>query len=166
MRITISLLLLLAVFLLNAQRLRFQDPALKLSFKKPSSWEVFDNGYIIKVAPSAKDTLSVYLTITYFTPPVPIEGLSEEDLATLIPESSVATQFEYFPLSTKSVRLFREEIKWRSSKDQISEYRFYSKSHLGENWEIVATAPAKNYDQYRPTFERIINSIKARRNSK
>ena len=163
MRIITSLLLVSCISSINAQRVKFQDPELRFSFKKPSSWEIFDNGYIIKASPSVKDTSTIYLTITYFTPPKPMEGLSEEDLATLIPESSVATQFQDFPDSKQFIRLFNRKVKWKVAQHNDLELRFYGVTHLEERWEVVASAPKSRYSYYHEAFHKMVKSLKAKR---
>lgn len=66
MRNTISLVLLISSFFSFSQRISFEDPDLTFSFKKPKNWEVFDDGYVVKVSPSARDTANIYFAITYF----------------------------------------------------------------------------------------------------
>ncbi len=66
MRNTISLLLLALSFSGFGQRISFEDPDLTFSFKKPKDWQVFDDGYVVKISPSAQDTANIYFSITYF----------------------------------------------------------------------------------------------------
>ncbi|MEQ9022242.1 MAG: hypothetical protein RLN82_05720, partial [Pseudomonadales bacterium] len=73
MRSIISLLLLSAIsFSGFAQRVTFNDPDLTFSFKKPKDWQVFDDGYVVKISPSAQDTANIYFSFTYFESAQPI----------------------------------------------------------------------------------------------
>ena len=163
MRSIISFLLLGLSFLAYAQRTKFQDPELKLSLKKPPGWEIFDNGYVIKVAPSAKDTATTFLTVTYFTPAVPIGEFSEEEFPPLIPESSVAFQFEDFPESKESIKLLKKKVKWRIKGKEGTEFRFYETQYVGQHWEVVVSAPKERNATYQPLFEKIIRSLRAKK---
>ncbi|WP_436517442.1 hypothetical protein [Ekhidna sp. To15] len=81
MRITISLFLLVSTLFSFSQRVTFEDPDLTFSFKKPKNWEVFDDGYLVKVSPSSKDSADIYFTITYFENAQPFGELPSAERA-------------------------------------------------------------------------------------
>ncbi|WP_462248072.1 hypothetical protein [Ekhidna sp.] len=66
MRIITSLFILVLSNIAYSQRLSFEDPDLTFSFEKPKEWEVYDDGYVVKVSPSVLDSANIYFTITYF----------------------------------------------------------------------------------------------------
>lgn len=164
MRITISVILIVCFFLSNAQRVKFDDPELSFSFKKPSSWVVFDNGYVIKVSPSVRDSATTYLTITYFSPPTPVGGYLDEDIPVPIPEASVATQFEDLPQSLETTKFFKSKAKWRTAINNSGlTLRFYDQLYLGQHWEIVSCAPQELGNEYESVFKKIVKSIRAKK---
>lgn len=146
MRITISLLLIFSSLFTFSQRVSFEDPDLTFSFKKPKSWQVFDDGYVVKVSPSARDSANTYFTITYFENAQPY-GL----LPTATPASSTkAADFNTVKIAGESAKQFEESAK----NEYLNKYQF---TKYGQRFEIKTSS---TYPKANRTFRKIIRSIR------
>lgn len=161
MRITISILALFFIQTVLAQRISFDDPDLTFSIKKPKDWEIFDNGLVVKLAPSPKDSSHTYLTITYFQAPSPI-NLMDSDMPQLIPfeSSSEIKKGEGkkapFKIAKAEAMLFESQVKG----DQALQIRNYTFKRMGQDWEVVTSAPLAQSSAIDRQFERIMKSLK------
>ncbi|WP_420575856.1 hypothetical protein [Ekhidna sp.] len=77
MRQFLFLAFLFQVFILFSQRVSFNDPDLSFSFKKPSKWELVDDGFNISMYPKKPVEEIQQINITYF------EAASEESFDTV-----------------------------------------------------------------------------------
>ena len=164
MKTLTALILVGFFFTASAQRVKFQDPDLKFSFRKPKSWQTFDNQYVIKISPSAKDTSTIYLCSTYFAPPMPMDGILNEDISALLPTASVANRFADISESNEYIRLFKRKVKWKSKTVDHILFKFYQTTYLGQKWEVVTAAPIHNYARFEGDFEKAISSLRAKAN--
>ncbi|WP_424961893.1 hypothetical protein [Ekhidna sp.] len=156
MRNTISLLALItSISVVFSQRITFNDPDLTFSLKKPKSWEVFDNGYVVKVSPSAIDTTDVYFTITYFESPTPI-GSYSEIIDTPLPEKSLE---ETAPQKVVTIGQYRLTMESREAIRDGTSFiqQKYEFDHLGQSWEITTCTPEPKVQKL---FKRMIKSLR------
>ena len=146
MRNTISLFLLLSALSTFAQRVSFEDPDLTFSFKKPKNWQVFDDGYVVKVSPSAADSATIYFTITYFENAQPFGLFSNARPA----DSPKVLDFETIKIAGKEAKV----RKWVEGKAYLHAYTFRK---YGQHFQLkTATLDPQN----QRIFRRIIKSIK------
>ncbi|MEQ6166730.1 hypothetical protein AAOE16_06000 [Ekhidna sp. MALMAid0563] len=159
MRSTISLLVfIVSISSAFSQRITFDDPDLTFSFKKPKGWEVFDNGYVVKISPSAVDTADIYFTITYFESPTPI-GSFREIIDTPFPDKPLeeAAPQRIVNIGQYQLRMeSRDAIKEETSFIQ-QKYQF---DHLGQSWEITTFAPEPKAPKLHKLFKRMIKSLR------
>ncbi len=140
MRITISLFLLTTTLVSFSQRVSFEDPDLTFSFKKPKNWQVFDDGYVVKVSPSAKDSATVYFTLTYFEYAQPIGALptakpanhsDEEDYVQTKVAGAAAKQRERMDGELTIINYtfvkFGQSFYLKTSTDNIADQRIFRK---------------------------------------
>lgn len=149
MRIIISFFLLASAFLSFSQRVSFEDPDLTFSFKKPKNWQMIDNGYEVKVYPSAKDSSSTYFTITYFEDAKPSGefnlGQHEEAL-----KSARPLNFKIAGVPAKYAS--------RNDKERIiTRYQFYK---FGQRFELKTSFSETNKSKNERVFKRMIRSVK------
>lgn len=146
MRIITSLLIIFISQTSFSQRVEFEDPDLTFSFKKPKGWEVFDDGYVVKVSPSAKDSASTYFTITYFENAQPYGSFPTAELAdeTLTP-------------STQTYQIAKEETKLREKREGDQQVKLYSFMKYGQRFEIKTASSSEVNERF---FQKIIRSIK------
>ena len=149
MRSIISALITIMSLVTLAQRVTFNDPDLTFSFKKPKSWEVFDDGYSVKASPSAADSSNFFFSITYFESPTPAGemtiGLTSSD--------------EFSPDGDASFKIGGEKATYqRIIKDnkQSTLYRFYK---LGQRFEVTVVSNS-SYKKGTKTLRKIIKSIR------
>ncbi|MEO9482065.1 MAG: hypothetical protein ABJG47_01380 [Ekhidna sp.] len=146
MRIIISLIFLLVTLTSFSQRISFEDPDLVFSFEKPKKWEVFDDGYVVKVSPSEKDTASTYFTITYF-----------ED----------AESFGFFPrtepainphdIASPKINIDGEVASLVEKKQDNSFLNTYTFQKYGQRFEIKTLAASPKTKRI---FRKIIRSLR------
>ena len=167
MRSTISfLLILLITFPILAQRVEFEDPDLTFSFKKPKKWELIDDGYVVKVSPSIRDTATVYVSFTYFESPSAIDYSSLEadtDVPVLVPMQS-SDEYDDFSESGNPIKIAGEKGSW-SEKEITKEglqlkKRIYGFKKNNQRWKIAVSAPHSSFGSYERLFNRIIKSLK------
>ena len=159
MRSIISLLaFFFSVSIAISQRVSFDDPDLTFSFKKPKDWQLFDDGYYVKLSPSVEDTAHTYFTITYFETPKPIGSYNE------VPQAELTDQTTSQPSDKKKVKIGQYHLStWTSSfdlKDQSCLLRKYQFDHLGQSWEIVTSSPKSNTQKLDKLYKRIIKSLR------
>jgi len=148
-----------------SQRVTFQDPDLSFSFKKPKNWEFFDNGYVIKVSPSAADSSTTYLTLTYFSSPKPMGGYGAnefpESLNTVNPADNIGSQPEK---NGPSEKILGNDVQSREFiQDQEGEdlkVRTYTFREAGQQWEIIASAPKGEGKKFNKVFRKIMRSLR------
>lgn len=159
MRSLISSWFLIITFTSFSQRVTFDDPDLSFSFKKPKNWQIVDDGYVIKIAPTFADTATTYLSLTYFEDPAPLNELSSEGMAVHLPEY----QLQEIPfgeevnLGTYLTRMTSTRLLTDDDVSLIQKmYRF--KDH-GQQWEIITSYKASER-KMNHTFEKVIKSLK------
>ncbi len=144
MRNTISLIFLFTCLFSYSQRVSFEDPDLTFSFVKPKKWEVFDDGYVVKVSPSAKDSASTYFTITYFEDAqsfglFPIAGV----------EGDVAT-------ASSKMKIDGAPAKYDTKVKNGTQLGSYTFMKYGQRFELKT---ASNHKKQNRIFRKIIRSI-------
>ena len=147
MRNTISALLLCVSFGCFSQRVSFNDPDLTFSFKKPKSWQVFDDGYLVKVAPSAVDSSDVYFSITYFEDAKPLDGLGFPSDTN---KQDSTGQF------TKIDKIQATYFVEKNARSELKKFHFYKK---GQRFEVETKHKPENKDQNH-TLWKMVKSIK------
>ena len=147
MRIIISLLLIFSTILTFSQRVSFEDPDLTFSFKKPKSWQVFDDGYVVKVSPSVADSASIYFTITYFENAQPFGSWPT---ATPASKTSENTDFTTVKIAGENARKFEESIESLS----LNRYQF---TKYGQQFVLKTSSTSPKTNRI---FRKIIRSIK------
>lgn len=145
MRITISLILLFSCFFAFSQRVSFEDPDLTFSFVKPKKWEVFDDGYVVKVSPSAQDSASTYFTITYF-----------EDAQSfgLFPNAGTKNKISN---SSSKIKIDGEPAKAEIKMINGSHKGSYTFMKYGQRFELKTATTQKRQNR---VFRKIIRSIR------
>lgn len=159
MQSTISLIVFIAsITFVSAQRITFDDPDLTFSFKKPKSWEVFDNGYVVKVSPSARDTSDVYFTITYFESPTPMGSFSEvmdiplQEKPVKAPEPQKTVNIGQYLLKMESTIATEDSGAYMQHRYQFD--------HHGQSWEITTCTPESKAKKLHKLFKRMIKSLR------
>ena len=164
MRSIISLLVLLSAVGLNAQRIYFEDPGLKFSFKKPKNWVVTDDGYVIKVSPFMRDTAHTFITMTYFDYPEPSSNEDGTFFSVITIESEAKEEFKDHMWSDDHVVICDKKVLWKramvSKDDVLLERRFYDFDLDRKNWEIVTSVPKADDKRYRKKLLSIIKSFR------
>lgn len=156
MRSTISLLVfIVSISSAFSQRITFDDPDLTFSFKKPKGWEVFDNGYVVKISPSAVDTADIYFTITYFESPTPIGSFSEI-IETPLPDRPLE---EAAPQKIVNIGQYQLKMESRKAIKEGTSFiqRKYQFDHLGQSWEITTCTPESKVQKL---FKKMIKSLR------
>lgn len=166
MRTIIRLFVLVLATSSMAQRVEFNDPDLTFSFKKPKSWELIDDGYVVKVSPTVADTASIYVSFTYFQSPSAIDYTmleADTEVPTLIPMNSV-DEYNNHPESGEKIKIAKEEGRWSATEVMengiVYVRRIYHVSTYGQRWDIVSNVPKADVSAYNRTFSRIIKSLK------
>ncbi|MEP1033721.1 hypothetical protein [Ekhidna sp.] len=149
MRITISLILIASYFFSFCQRISFEDPDLTFSFKKPKNWEVFDDGYVVKASPSARDSADTYFTITYFEFAQPSGSFPTA--------KPVIESFDKGFTKTKINGIKAKCIEIKNGEYRTNEYEFVK---YGQRFEIKTSA---RDPQINRIFRKIIRSILIKR---
>lgn len=150
MRNTISLLLFLLSFYALGQRVSFEDPDLTFSFKKPKNWHVFDDGYVVKVAPSVKDSASTYFSITYFEDAQPSRDIQFAD--------SIDSTSNPCLGKTKIAGVLTKYCVETTSNAIQTQYHF---TKYGQRFELVTLQPSPIKDPRNiVVFNHIIRSIR------
>ncbi|WP_425392530.1 hypothetical protein [Ekhidna sp.] len=163
MRTIISLLLLFVFhFFAVGQRVSYDDPDLTFSFKKPKNWEVFDNGYVVKLSPSVHDTSNTYFTITYFEDASPL-GVSKA------PEIMQPEDYTVTELPTPNVvEVGKYELQTGTTRAIIHQESYHQQRYLFNNynqrWEIITSAPESEKKKYEVIFKRVIKSLRITQN--
>lgn len=154
MRIIISLTLLWFTVSAPAQRITFQDPDLTFSIKKPKSWEVFDDGYVVKVSPSMQDTASTYFSITYFEGAQPYgEVLFEEQL-----------QLDIKPIPIGKAKIAGEPASYFETTDERSLTRMYRFTKYDQRFELVTKSPISS--EHSRQLSSLVRSVKVLKNQR
>ncbi|WP_370089800.1 hypothetical protein [Ekhidna sp.] len=152
MRIIISLTLLLLIVSASAQRVTFDDPDLTFSIKKPKGWEVFDDGYVVKVSPSMQDTASTYFSITYFEGAQPYgEIIFEEQL-----------QLDIKPAPTGKTKIAGEPASYFEAIDEKSATIIYTFSKYNQRFELVTKSPITS--EHSRQLNSLVRSVKVSKN--
>lgn len=146
MRIITSLLIFSISLASYCQRVEFKDPDLTFSFKKPKGWEVFDDGYVVKVSPSAQDSASIYFSITYFENAEPYGSFP-----------TVQPADDNFEPSTETLQIAKETADLRKKNENDWQIRLYSFMKYGQRFEIKTVSSSEVHE---PSFQKIIRSIK------
>lgn len=149
MRNTISLLLILISISALSQRVSFDDPDLTFSFKKPKNWQVFDDGYYVKVSPSVTDSSSTYFTITYFENPEPYGN----DLSLGLGDPNSVDNLEI-----ASFTIVKETVKLEELVEANSKQTTYFFSKYGQNF-VVKTSVPKDQKKTNRLILKMIRSI-------
>lgn len=166
MQTIIRLFVLLLATSSLAQRVEFNDPDLTFSFKKPKSWELIDDGYVVKVSPTVADTASIYVSFTYFQSPSAIDYTmleADTEVPTLIPMNSV-DEYNNHPESGEKIKIAKEEGRW--SATEVTENgivyvrRIYHITTYGQRWDIVTNVPKKEENAYHKKLLSIVKSLK------
>ena len=149
MRNTISLLLLFLTISGFGQRMTFEDPDLTFSFKKPKNWQVFDDGYVVKVSPSVKDSADTYFSITYFEDAQPFG------------ESLFADAGENQSNESGTAKITGETAIYHKKTETGLIHTSYTFKKYDQRFEIITMQPApiKN-PRNLEIFKRIIRSIR------
>lgn len=150
MRIIISLALFFMVLSVPAQRVSFDDPDLTFSFKKPKGWQVFDDGYVVKVAPSESDTAIIYFSITYFEDARP---KSETDLDFLHDGSNDESR----PTQPIKIAGTDGQFFFEEKANSVSAEYYFKK--LGQRFEIFTLHPSEDREMEK-TLRKIVRSVK------
>lgn len=145
MRISISLILLIVSIPTFSQRVTFEDPDLTFSFKKPKKWQVFDDGYVVKVSPSAKDSAQVYFTITYFENAQPVG---------LFPSAQPANSVE--EVIFEKIKIDGEYARRSEKSENDTHQQHYTFMKYGQRFEINTSAQSEETNRI---FRKIIRSI-------
>ncbi len=148
MRSTISLLLISISIVGFSQRVSFEDPDLTFSFKKPKTWQVFDDGYSVKVAPSASDSSHTFLSITYFEDARPLGGIGSFS-------KSTGRQATTYTRKIDGVAATFEIHKTKNIEKRI--YHFYK---YNQRFEVITSLPGKTALRNHRTIKNIIRSIR------
>ncbi|WP_420318068.1 hypothetical protein [Ekhidna sp.] len=159
MRTIISFFLITTVTsFLVAQRLKFNDPDLSFSLKKPKSWQVFDNGYVVKLSPSANDTSSIYFTITYFEDASPLGG--NETLQIIQPKEYVITELP----TPNTIKIGKYQLQTGTTRAFINDNYYHQQRYIfnnnGQRWEIITSARESEKKELEKIFNRMIKSLK------
>ncbi|MEO9871072.1 hypothetical protein [Ekhidna sp.] len=152
MKSIISLLLITVSFAALSQRVQFEDPDLTFSFKKPKGWEVFDDGYLVKVSPSINDSSRNYFTITYFEDSQPFGGVN-------LLHSATALQQEKGAYKTTGIKIDGVQAKYSEQKNKNTLVRLYTFYKYDQRFEIYTSIfPSDNSTISRKT-RKIVRSI-------
>lgn len=154
MRQLLFLLFLTTTITSLAQRISFEDPDLTFSFKKPNDWQVFDDGYAVKVSPSPKDTTNTYFSITYFEDAQPFgifpltDGLESADG----PKKK--------PISYRG-KIAGENAKYLETRTGNSIQTIYLFYKFGQRFQVITKEPLNGEDKKNErVFNRMIRSIR------
>ena len=166
MRILISSLIILVSALTSfGQRVAFEDPDLTFSFKKPKHWELFDDGLVVKISPSKRDSASIYMTLTYYEDAIPIDG---QENALLVKPNEAAEAIPELPTSNE-VKIGKYMLKTGSKQTLIDGesylYQRYVFKNYEQRWEIITSRPEEEQEQYSKVFQRVIKSLKITTNN-
>ena len=151
MRSTISIVFLLLITSLSAQRITFNDPDLSFSFKKPKNWQVFDDGLVVKVSPSATDSAHTYFSITYFEDAEPFGGFPSVESQPGTPSEDLT------PYSKKIAGKEANYQRVRGSNEQSATYVFHT---FGQRFRIMTVQPLPEDAGITQAFNRMIRSLK------
>lgn len=165
MRQFLFLAFLFQVFILFSQQVSFNDPDLTFSFKKPKNWKVFDDGYVIKVSPSAADTSTIYLSLTYFSSPKPMGGYVSGESPESLKNVSLTTNIESQTAKHgPSEKIMGQEVQ---SKEYIQNQdgenlniRVYTFQEANQQWEILTSAPKDERKKSNKEFRKIMRTLR------
>lgn len=163
MRTTISLVLLLFYLTASSQRVSFDDPDLNFSFKKPRSWELIDDGYVVKISPTLQDTAELFMTITYFEAPSLFGTSTNPDLPQVIPFDS--PNEDYGTVKDEgTIQINKVQAQYSTTHitkgSMMIEIRNYQFSKLGQSWELVTSSPTDVSKSSSKQFNRILKSLR------
>jgi len=150
----IALISLLFALDIHAQRITFEDPGLTFSLKKPKGWEVFDNGYVVLISPSAKDTATTFFSITYFEDAKPIgDSYVESDLIQVQEQKPKNLQPNPF-------RIAKEESAFK--EESIDEYlrTTYTFTKFDQQFFIITNQVSATDNKRQINFRRMLKSIR------
>ncbi|MEQ9465874.1 MAG: hypothetical protein RLN88_00600 [Ekhidna sp.] len=133
-----------------SQRITFNDPDLSFSFKKPKDWQVFDDGLVVKVSPSAADSSRTYFSITYFED---AEPFGEFPLVESQPETPPENLTPY----PKKIAGQDAKYQENNSNELSATYVFYT---FGQRFLIVTVQSLPEDQAVSQAFNRMIRSIK------
>ncbi len=146
MKNIISLLLFFTSIGCFSQRLSFDDPDLTFSFKKPKRWEVFDDGYLVKISPSTLDSADTFFSFTYFEDAKPFDGMG----------SALGSTND---LKKHSIKIDKVQASYtisQNAKKEIREYQFYKK---GQRF-VVKTGKIMENKSTSRSLEKLVKSIR------
>lgn len=147
MRIFASLIMLFLATQCVAQTIVFEDPDLTFSIKKPKKWQVFDDGYVVKLSPSVSDSATLYVSLTYFEAP------KVYDLFDSFEGDSKETE-------EKTVRLKKLDVSQEdTSTDDLIKSK-YTFRVFGQEFLIRTSAPAPLRPKQRKVFRKIVRSVR------
>lgn len=161
----LSLTLVLFTLASFSQRVLFNDPDLSFSFKKPKNWKVFDDGYVIKVSPSAADTSTIYLSLTYFSSPKPMGGYSSSEFPESLKHMNPTTNIESQPgKHGPSEKIMGQKVQ---SKEYLQNQdgenlniRVYTFQEANQQWEILTSAPKDERKKLNKEFRKIMRTFR------
>ncbi|MEO1254798.1 MAG: hypothetical protein AAFY41_07935 [Bacteroidota bacterium] len=146
--ITSGLLIIISVACFS-QRVYFEDPDLTFSFKKPKNWQVFDNGYVVKVAPSVSDSAHTYFSITYFESPKPWGEWGFETT----PNTDIKTE-------RSNLKIASENATYKTDDTEGMIIRNYSFNKYNQRFEIIVSAKRQSFKKLNRVYKRIIRSTR------
>ncbi len=146
MRSIISLVLLSISLNVFSQRISFEDPDLTFSFKKPKNWEVFDDGYVVKLSPSVQDSANFFLTFTYFEDAQAVGFITN----TASVNSSEEKEFSKTKIAGEIAKVAKE----LNGSKSLNSYTFMK---YGQRFEITTNSSSLNSNR---VFRKIIRSIR------
>lgn len=146
MRSIISLVIISISLNAFSQRISFEDPDLTFSLKKPKNWEVFDDGYVVKLSPSKQDSANFFLTFTYFEDAQAVGFITNTD--------SVNSYKEKETSHTKIAGEAAKIVKELNGGKLLISYTFMK---YGQRFEIKTNSSSLNSNRI---FRKIIRSIR------
>ena len=151
-------------------RVEVKDPEIKFSYVLPEGWQVKDDGYDYII--ESQDVKDAYITLTYVE-----KAVGTEKFESLLENQSVEEDFLFevqyiLPEDYKNFTVLKNgnttidenpaswvEFSHGEKADQVGVFYMFEK--LNQNFKIVGSAPAGEYNNVKPIFTAILNSFRA-----